>query len=165
MLELTLDLTELNNLKRRLNRAENKHIQYGWVTKTLHKIKGSAIVVPTAQIAFWNEFGTFSKGSGTVRHIPPRPYLFNTSVTLGFVATESVAEYFKSVIYNNGTDNLVLHKLQGLIDNTFKGEVSSQREAPLSANTISKKGHGLHWVETGKLMKNFKVKTVNKKLT
>ena len=153
-LTIDFDISDTLSLVKRLERSANRHIQYGWLTKSLHNIHGWEKKLPTAQIVFWNEFGT--------RNIPARPYLTITGIIAQVSAIPSIVKYFQENIYGSVFSSEILSELSNVIKEDFKATVGSGR--PLSPATISKKSGDEHWVESGQLMDEFKVNIVNRKL-
>lgn len=145
--ECDLDLSGVNELSKRLTKVKNSHLEYGWTERKLHKVKGTNKKVPTAQIAFWNEFGT--------RNIPSRPYLSITSLVLQQSAIPYIQSYFTENILNTVYSESGLDRLSTHVTQEFKNVKGSGK--PLAKSTVDKKGHSTHWVETGELMDEWKV--------
>lgn len=153
-LKFDFDISQTNTILKNLTRAEKQQVNYGWLTKNLHDVHGWTKKVPTAQIVFWNEFGT--------RNIPQRPYLTITSIIAQVTVIPSIVKYFSDNIYGQTFDNSALFAMEDVIRKDFKSVLGSGK--PLSKNTISKKGFDSHWVETGALLDDFEVVTNNRKL-
>lgn len=148
------DLSGLKDLQKRLTKINNSHLKYGWLNKSMHKIHGITRKVPTAQIIFWNEFGT--------RTIPARPYLTITSLVLQTKLAPFVQEYFCENILNKDYSDEKLYSLEHIIKNEFK-KVKGTGQA-LAESTIRKKNSSTHWVETGQALDEFEVKLYKTKL-
>lgn len=144
-----LDLNGVKELKKRLSKVNNSHVKYGWFNNKKHKIKGTTKSVPTAQIAFWNEFGT--------RNIPSRPYLTITSLTAKQSVAPFIQQYFFENMCNSSYTEQALDSIASHITKEFKLVKGTGKS--LAPSTVKKKGHTTHWVETGELMDEWESKT------
>lgn len=153
-LTIVYDLSGLKDLEKRLAKVQSRHLQYGWLKRVMHPVKGRKTGVPTAQIAFWNEFGT--------RNIPSRPYLTITGIIAQSTTIPLIATYFQKNIYEKVFNEKPLWDIESMLTTNFKEVVGTGR--PLKESTVRKKGHSQHWVEAGKLMEDFEVKTLKKAL-
>lgn len=148
------DLSGLKELQKRLTKVKNTHLKYGWLNKSMHKIHGISKKVPTAQIMFWNEFGT--------RNIPARPYLTITSLVLQQQIVPFVQSYFSENMLSRDYTDERLYSLEHIIKKEFKNVKGTGQK--LADSTIRKKGNSEHWVETGQALDEFEVKLYKTKL-
>lgn len=154
------DISILKQIEENLNKVENSHIKYGWLKKSLHKIHGIQREVPTAQIVFWNEFGTRSKDGKS--HIPSRPYLTVTSISMQTFAVPYVEKFFIDNLSNHPFNQSALNSLGVTIKKEFN--LTRGMGKDLAKSTIAKKKNSEHWIETGQLLDEFQVEKYNKKL-
>ena len=143
-----LDLSGVKDLSTRLTKVKNSHLKYGWINNSKHSVKRTKIKVPTAQIAFWNEFGT--------KHIPARPYLTITSLVSQTSAIPYIKNYFTDNILNKDYTDKSLDTLASHITKEFKLVKGSGQ--PLARSTVKKKGNSIHWVESGVLLDEWQAK-------
>lgn len=144
-----LNLSGVKDLRKRLTQVKNSHIKYGWLSNKQHKIKGMTKGVPTAQIAFWNEFGT--------KNIPARPYLTITSLVSQQSAVPFIQKYFLDNLLGSDYTSTPLDTIASHITKEFKLVKGTGK--PLAPATVKKKGFSTHWVETGVLMDEWQATT------
>lgn len=150
---------ELRRMIKNLQRISSVELRYGWWDIAKYPKKHRARGRPVAQIAFWNEFGTFSN-SGK-RHIPPRPYLTQTGLLLKNILRADIIRYFKDAIYGPKFSTVALADMPMKVHKTF--EVIVGTGTALSKRTVKLKGNDEHWKETGRLLKNFQAKVMRAK--
>lgn len=150
---------ELRRLLRNLPRLNSIEIRYGWWDIAKYPKRHRARGRPVAQIAYWNEFGTFSKNGK--RHIPPRPYLTQTGHLLKSMLRADIIKFFRDAIYNPKFSTLALSAAPEKIHAAFEAIVGTG--TALSLRTIKLKGNDEHWRETGRLLKNFQAKIMKAK--
>ncbi|GMG89663.1 hypothetical protein Cmtc_08830 [Cupriavidus sp. TKC] len=94
--------------------------------------------MPTAVVAFWNEYGTTRQVNGKTIHTPPRPFMRTTAQAKG-------ARWAKVVgvtLRNNGGDFAAALRMAGEAAMTdIKGTIATFADPPDAASTIAKKGH------------------------
>ncbi|WP_233343479.1 hypothetical protein [Burkholderia cepacia] len=93
---------------------------------------------PTALVGFWNEYGTTrTTESGSIEHVPPRPFMRTTSLDKG-------ARWAKIVgvtLQRNGGDFDAALRLAGeasVVD--VQATIGAWTNPPNAASTIEKKG-------------------------
>lgn len=150
---------KLLRMLKTLQKTNSVEVRYGWWSVAKYPKRHRAKGRPVAQIAFWNEFGTFN--SSGKRHIPPRPYLSQTGNMLKNLIYSDIVNYFKDLIYGTKYSTKALENIPMKIHNLFEAIVGTG--AALSARTVELKGHDEHWKETGRLLKNFQVKIMKVK--
>lgn len=147
---------ELRRMLRNLEKISSVEVRYGWwdIAKypKRHRAKGR----PVAQIAFWNEFGTYSRNGK--RHIPPRPYLTQTGHLLKNILRADIIRFFKDAIYAPKFTTVALNDVPMKVHSTFEAVVGTG--TALAKRTVALKGHDEHWKETGRLLRNFQVKVL-----
>lgn len=151
-----LDDRVLQRMMKNLQKLNSVEVRFGWWAiaryPKRHRSGGAAI----AQVAFWNEFGTFSKNGK--RHIPPRPYLSQTATMLKHIIFSDIVKYFRDNIYGARYSKAALQPIPMKIHGVFEAVVGTGQA--LSQKTIAMKNHDEHWLETGRLLKNFQVKII-----
>lgn len=155
---LQYDDRELRRMLKNLRSLSSVEIRYGWWELKRYPRRHRSRGLPIAQIAYFNEFGTFSKGK---RHIPPRPYLTQTGLMLRHLVKSEIVAYFKDAIYGKTFTTIALNSIPVKVHSAFEAIVGTGKA--LSQKTIDLKGSDEHWRETGRLLDNFQVKLVRPK--
>lgn len=151
-----LDDRVLRRMMKNLQRLNSVEVRFGWWSVARYPKRHRAKGRPVAQIAYWNEFGTFSQNGK--RHIPPRPYLSQTASLLKHLIYSDIVKYFKDNIFGVKYTKMALAGIPMKIHGAFEAVIGTG--VALSQKTIANKGHDEHWLETGRLIRSFQVKIV-----
>ena len=149
-----------NSMKRRLSQGRSLSVDIGWFRGNMHVGK-NGLVLPTAQIAKWNEEGHMTGGMYGMHYVPPRPF-----IRVGF---------YQSIISDRSTRDLFIT----LTRDVAEGRISWQRAynilgarllvrmqkaikmdiyVPNKPLTIALKGHGVTLIDTGQMVNSVEYK-------
>lgn len=102
---------------------------------------------PVATVAAWMEYGTVGKDGKS--HIPPRPF-FRTMIA---EKSDKWGDSLARIMEGNGYDVRVSLSLMGEgISGQLKESILNRRYAPLSKETIKRKGNDQTLVETSNMI-------------
>lgn len=148
----------LRRILRNLEKINRVEVRYGWWDRKRYPRRHRARGLSIAQIAYFNEFGTFSNGK---RHIPPRPYLTQTGLMLPHLIKSDIIAYFRDAIFSEHFTTVALSSIPAKVHSAFEAIVGTGKA--LSQKTVDLKGSDEHWRETGRLLDNFQAKLVRAK--
>ena len=100
-----------------------------------------------AEVAFWNEFGTFKNGK---KHIPPRPFMRN--VTDDKAKMERLAKIAKIEIEKGTEGEAIANTMGEVLVDMIKHSIQNGKFEPNAPSTIAQKGSSRPLIWNGDLL-------------
>jgi hypothetical protein len=141
-------------MRRRLSTGRGLCVEIGWFRGNVH-IGKSGVVLPTAQIAKWNEEGHMTGGKYGVHIVPPRPFMrvgFIHNIESSREARESFVSLTQQVAEGNMTWEQAYNRLGAIMLQRLQKAIKMDIYVSNTPLTISLKGHGVTLIDTGQML-------------
>ena len=141
-------------MRRRLSGGKGLCVEIGWFRGNIH-IGKSGVVLPTAQIAKWNEEGHMTGGKYGVHIVPPRPFIrvgFVHSIESSKETRDSFVGLTQQVADGNMTWEQAYNRLGAILLQRLQKAIKMDIYVSNTPLTISLKGHGVTLIDTGQML-------------
>jgi hypothetical protein len=136
---------------RELNEIKSATIEAGYFEQE----RSSDSKLSLADIAIWNEFGTFEaaggRGGAQIGHIPPRPFL-RPAYDENIVKYQATAKRLMQQLAGRSIGGLrILRTIGAMMVSDIKKKITDIKAPPNTPATIAAKGFNNPLIETGTL--------------
>ena len=152
-------------MRRRLSTGRGMCVEIGWFRGNTHVGK-SGVVLPTAQIAKWNEEWHMTGGKYGVHIVPPRPFMrvgFIHSIESSREARDSFVRLTQQVAEGNMTWEQAYNRLGVIMLKRLQKAIKMDIYASNTPLTISLKGHGVTLIDTGQMLNSIEYRVGRRK--
>lgn len=157
-------------MKSRLTKGRNLVVEIGWFRGNYHVNESGGVgwMLPTAQIAKWNEEGHLTGGKYGVHYVPPRPFFrtgFIHSIESDRQTRESFVRFTIEVAEGRMTWQQVYNKLGAMLLIRLQKAIKMDIYVKNTPLTISLKGHSTTLIDTGQMLNTIEYRIGSRKGT
>lgn len=155
-------------MKSRLSKGRSLAVEIGWFRGNYHVNENGGVgwMLPTAQIAKWNEEGHLTGGMYGVHYVPPRPFMrvgFIHAIESDRTVRESFVRYTQEVAEGRMTWQQVYNRLGAMLLIRLQKAIKMDIYAKNSPLTISLKGHSTTLIDTGQMINSIEYRVATKR--
>lgn len=156
-------------MRNRLSKGQGMVVEIGWFRGNYHASKddnGVSWLLPTAQIAKWNEEGHMTGGKYGVHIVPPRPFMrvgFKHAIESDRFARESFVRLTQDVAEGRKTWDKAYSELGAIMLLRLQKAIKMDIYVKNTPFTISLKGNSTTLIDTGQMLNSIQTRVGRRK--